>query len=94
MSAFYVAWSYVPNSQTQAAPFDYLVHPGTGDGGVIYCNAILEAGDKKAAWSRVLMDFPGARRDLMALATNDYVTQYDRTKRMAGVKTVKTKTHQ
>lgn len=91
MSKFYVAFSFTPAGQPQAGLFDYLIHPGTGEGGSLYCNAIVEAADRKSAWNQVSASFPSAQRNLIEKLTPDYLKQYDSTKRTGGVKTVKAK---
>jgi hypothetical protein len=91
MSRFYVAWSFKPSPQPPEVSFEYLIHPGTGEGGVIYCNAIVEATDKEAAWSQVCAVFAGAARQRVEVADDEFQTEYATTKRTSGVKTIKAK---
>jgi len=86
MAKFYIAWGCKGAEDRPEAPFEYLVHPGVGDGGVVYCNALVEAGDRKAAWVQVLSVFPDAVRQRLEAAGDELQQECVAMKRMPGVK--------
>jgi hypothetical protein len=88
MAKFYVAWTSKPTA-SQDATFEYLIHPGVADGGVVFCNALVEAADRKAAWVQVLSVFPDAARQRLEAANDEFRQDYAATRRMSGVKVVK-----
>ncbi|MCZ7643949.1 MAG: hypothetical protein M5U26_01480 [Planctomycetota bacterium] len=91
MKSIYFAWSFKPAEDMPNAPFEYLLHPHPGDGGIRYCNAILECADVKSGWNTILASFPGAVRNLGERADGYYQKVYATTKTLCGVRTIRPK---
>lgn len=89
MSAYYVAWCVQAPQPFPKTAFEYLVHPNSGDGGIRYFNALLEAPDERSAWELVSRWFPGAARNLLEKATDKSRQRYAATRGMPGVQVVK-----
>lgn len=91
MSKFFIAWASKKPEPLPEVPYEYLIHPHGGEGGVNYFNALVEAPDKKAAWRAVLGAFPGALRNLNEPATSEFQKRYEGLRKAAGMTVVKTK---
>lgn len=88
---YYVAWrAKMPETPPQGA-FEYLIHPGNGDGGESYCAALIEADTKDKARSRVQELHPGAVCTMILPLDEYHRDSFEKTRKGAGVRTIRIK---